>query len=142
MPDVRPGAELEPFAIASVSAEAMRTLAALLRDPTPIHFAPEAVAALGLGERVINQGPANLGYVLNALLAAAPARRIERVEVRFLSNVRVADRVVAAGRVDAGERQDGRVDCEVWLDVGDGDRALEGTAVLGPVRERPAGPGS
>jgi 3-hydroxybutyryl-CoA dehydratase len=132
MSELTAGAELEPFVVESVSAEAMRTIAALLRDPTPIHFAPEVVARLGMGDRVINQGPANLGYVMNALLAAAPAGRIERVEVRFKANVRAGDRAVAGGVVteldDAGER----VACDVWLDVQDGDRALEGTAVVLP----------
>jgi len=132
MPELSAGAELEPFVVESVSAEAMRTLAALLRDPTPIHFAPEAVAALGMGDRVINQGPANLGYVLNALMAAAPAGRVERVAVRFLGNVRGEDRAVAGGRVTAAADADGRVACDVWLDVEDGGRALEGTAVVVP----------
>lgn len=131
MPELQPGEALDPFVIESVSAEAMRTLAALLRDPTPIHFAPEVVAELGMGDRVINQGPANLGYVLNALLNAAPEGRVERVEVRFLRNVLAEDRAVAGGRVTAGAGDDGRATCDVWLDAGDG-RALEGCAVLGP----------
>jgi acyl dehydratase len=119
-----PPRELEPFVVESVSAERMRTLAALLRDPTPIHFAPEVVQALGMGDRVINQGPANMGYVINALLAAAPEARIERLQVRFLANVFAGDRVTAGGTIEDGE-------CDVWLDVDGGPRALEGRATLG-----------
>lgn len=128
MPDLRPGDALEPFEIESVSAEAMRTIAALLRDPTPIHFAPEVVAELGLGDRVINQGPANLGYVMNALMRAAPEGRIERVQVRFLGNVLAEDRVSAGGQVAAVDGD--RATLDVWLDVAGGSRALEGTATV------------
>lgn len=128
MSELAPGADLRPFEIESVSAEAMRTLAALLRDPTPIHFAPEVVKELGLGDRVINQGPANVGYVMNALLENAPEGELERVQVRFLGNVFAEDHVVAGGRVT--EVADGRATCEVWLDVEGGTRALEGTAVV------------
>jgi acyl dehydratase len=115
---------LEPFVVESVSAERMRTLAALLRDPTPIHFAPEIVQRLGMGDRVINQGPANMGYVINALLAAAPDARIAKLQVRFEANVFAEDRVTAGGTID----DDG--ECDVWLDVDGGPRALEGRATL------------
>lgn len=120
---------LEPFEVESVSVEAMRTLAALLRDPTPIHFDPEAVAELGLGDRVINQGPANMGYVINALIGSG--RRLERLEVDFRDNVRGGDRVQAGGE-RVGDAADEREQWEVWLDVDGGARALTGRAVTGP----------
>jgi 3-hydroxybutyryl-CoA dehydratase len=123
------GDAVPPFVVESVSAEGMRTIAALLQDPTPIHFAPEVVAELGMGDRVINQGPANLGYVLNALLLAAPDRRIEHFRVSFQANVLAEDRAVAGGTVV--ERDDATTQCEVWLDVDGRGRALEGVARLG-----------
>lgn len=126
MSPLEPGSDLPPFVVESVSAEGMRTLAALLQDPTPIHFAPEAVAELGMGDRVINQGPANLGYVLNALLLAAPEQRIEHFKVSFLANVLAEDRAVAGGSVTGPDGS-----CEVWLDVEGRGRALQGTARLG-----------
>jgi acyl dehydratase len=135
MSPLEPGGSLPPFTVESVSAERMRTLAALLRDPTPIHFAPEVVAELGMGDRVINQGPANLGYVMNALLAAAPDARIEHLHVRFMANVFAEDRVTAGGSVEAAD--DDRAECAVWLDVEGGARALEGRATLS--RGRSAG---
>jgi 3-hydroxybutyryl-CoA dehydratase len=129
---LEPGAELEPFEIESVSAEAMRTLAALLRDPTPIHFAPEVVAeTMGLGHRVINQGPANLAYVMNALLANAPEGRIERIEVSFRGNVLDEQHVTAGGTVTSVD--DGAVSVDVQLDA-DGTTALQGTAVIRETR--------
>mgnify|MGYP001822074637 FL=1 len=51
----------------------MRTMAALLRDPNPLHWDRDAVAALplGFGRRTINQGPLGLGYMVNMLHAWA-----------------------------------------------------------------------
>lgn len=130
MSSLEPGTDLPPFVVESVSAEGMRTIAALLQDPTPIHFAPEIVAELGMGDRVINQGPANLGYVLNALLAAAPDLRIEHLKVSFLANVLGEDRVTAGATVT--EVEGDTVHCDVRLDVDGGARALQGTARLAP----------
>jgi acyl dehydratase len=132
MPPLEPGTELPRFTVESVSEEGMRTIAALLQDPTPIHFAPEVVAELGMGDRVINQGPANVGYVLNALLEAAPDRPIERYRVSFLANVLGGDRAIAGGTVTAADGEG--LDCEVWLDVDGGARALQGSARLGPAQ--------
>jgi acyl dehydratase len=128
MPDLTPGDALAPFVIQSVSPEAMRTLTALLRDPTPIHFAPEVVEQLGMGTRVINQGPANVGYVVNGLLTGLPDHELEHLQVRFLGNVLGEDRVVAGGQVR--DVDDGRATIDVWLDVDGGERALEGVAVV------------
>jgi acyl dehydratase len=125
------GAQLPERCIASVSAERMKTMAALLQDPNMIHIDPEAVRSLGLGDRVINQGPTNMGYLMNLLLDLAPGARIERIAVRFMANVFAGDAVVARGTVDAVERQaDGAeiLTCSVALDVESGSRALEGTA--------------
>ena len=49
----------------------MKTVAAILRDPTPIHWDREATRALGLEGRLLNQSPINLGYVVNMLIAWA-----------------------------------------------------------------------
>jgi len=52
-------------------------VAMLLRDPNPIHWDPEVLRELGLGERPINQGPINVGYL--AELAARTAGGVDRV---------------------------------------------------------------
>jgi acyl dehydratase len=129
--DVTVGTPL-PGQTVDVDAQRMKTMAALLRDPNPIHLDPEAVAALGLGDRPVNQGPVNLGYVMNVLLAWADGDpgRIRRVTVRFLGNVLAGDRVHAGGEVRA-VTEVGSVPvatCEVWLDRDDGTRLLTGTA--------------
>jgi 3-hydroxybutyryl-CoA dehydratase len=125
---VKPGDELAPLVIESVSAENMKRLAVVLDDPNPIHLDPEATKALGMGDRVVNQGPANFAWVLDMLRAAAPDARIADLKVRLLANVFAGDRVIAAGRVEAVA--DGRATCAVWLDVAGGARAVAGTATL------------
>jgi 3-hydroxybutyryl-CoA dehydratase len=125
---VNAGVELGPLVIKSVRAERMKTLAVVLADPNPIHLDPGAVRALGMGDRVVNQGPANFAWVLDMLREAVPGAQISDLKVRLLANVFADDRVVAAGRVDAVDG--GRLSCSVWLDVDGGSRALDGTATL------------
>jgi acyl dehydratase len=128
---VRRGDALGPYVVESVSAAAMAGLAEVLRDPNPIHLDPDAVRALGLGDRVINQGPANGSYVVAMLRAAFPDGRLRALELRLLGNVRAEDRVVAGGTVVAVD-DDGTCCCEVWLDVDGGARAIAGTARVEP----------
>ena len=46
--------------MADVKASRMRTMAAILRDPYPVHWDRKVVAKMGFGERTINQGPLGL----------------------------------------------------------------------------------
>jgi len=132
MSDYAVGDALPELHIASVSAEAMKVMAVILDDPNIIHLDAEAVKALGLGDRVINQGPSNSGYVMNMLLDAFPGGRITSFGARFLSNVLGGDAVTASGRVDGMERSDGGtlVHCTAWLTVDPDRRALEATATV------------
>jgi 3-hydroxybutyryl-CoA dehydratase len=123
-----PGAELGPLVIESVSPEAMHVLAVLLDDPNQIHLDAEVVKALGMGDRVINQGPANFAYMLDMLRAAVPGAIIRDFRVRLLANVFGGDRVIAAGRVESVSGPEAT--CSVWLDIDGGARAVEGTATL------------
>lgn len=127
------GDVLKPLRIASVSADSMKAWAGFLRDPNPLHLDPAAVQAKGLGDRVINQGPANLGYVITMLQRAYPGADIEFLESRFVDNVFAGDDVEASGRVISVEPQDGdrvRVSCEVWLKADARAEVIAGTAVL------------
>ena len=78
---------LKPFRIANVSPETMKSWAKVLRDPNPIHLDPKAVMAMGLGDRVISQGPVNLAYVISMLYGAFPGSRLELLDVRYVANV-------------------------------------------------------
>jgi 3-hydroxybutyryl-CoA dehydratase len=126
------GAALGPWTLEAVDPDAMRAMGELLADPNPIHFDADAARAAGLGDRPINQGPANFGYVLEMLRAAVPGATVRDLDVRLLGQVAAGDRVVAAGRVEETRDEDGvlRIACAVWLDVDGGSRALDGTAVL------------
>ena len=117
-----------------VGVDRMKTMAALLADPNPIHWDTRAVARLGMGERPVNQGPLNMGYLQTMLARWAGGRdRLLDFRVRFLGNVFDGDRVRAAGTVTA-VRDDGRggrvADCEVRLDVVGGDTVMQGTATV------------
>lgn len=128
------GDELPPFT-AVADPEHMKTVAALLGDPNMIHLDPNVSAALGFGERVVNQGPINLGWVHTMLVRwAGGADRVRSSRFRFRDNVFGGERVVAGGRVTAVGS--GEIECEVWLDVerdGVVVRAVSGTAVVARV---------
>ncbi|MEV0595726.1 MaoC family dehydratase [Nonomuraea cavernae] len=131
--DVAVGAELPEWHVPSVSAEKMKTTAALLADPNPIHFDAEAVRALGMGDRPVNQGPLNMGYVMNMLAAWSGGHdRLRRLRVRFLGNVFAGDQLRAGGVVTAVREENGDrlADCEVFLTVVGGEPVLKGTATV------------
>jgi acyl dehydratase len=130
---IQPGAPLRTRRVPSVSAEAMKTMAVVLADPNPIHLDPAAAKASGLGDRVVNQGPTNLGYVLDMLRENFPSGEIATVSVRFLANVFAGDDVTAGGTVQSVTPIDGgghRIECDVWLDVAGRGHALAGRATV------------
>ena len=132
-PDVEVGVEIAPLVVPGVSAEAMKTVAALLHDPNPIHFDVASVEELGMGTRVVNQGPNNMAYIVTMLgnWAGGPAH-VRGLRVRFLGNVFAGDHLTARGTV-TGVREEGGeqvVDLDVWLERAEDDRVLDGTAVV------------
>lgn len=125
---MQPGDVLRPFTVESVSAEKMKILAAILRDPNVIHIDRDLIRERGLGDKVINQGPTNLGYVTTMLEQNFGPGSIGRLTVRFGANVFEEDRVTAGGTVT--EVADEAITCEVWLDRENGERAVSGTALV------------
>lgn len=119
------GDPIAPWRMASVDAARMKTMAAILRDPYPVHWDRSANERLGLGGRVINQGPLNLSYIANMLMAWAGPRAVRRLTVRFGRPVLDGDDVEANGRVL--EAVDGVARCSVWLARGD-ERVVTGEA--------------
>lgn len=126
------GVQLPEWVMDPVSAERMRTMAAILRDPNPLHWDRDAVAALplGLGRRTINQGPLGLGYIVNMLHAWAGAGCIRRIVMRFPQVVLDGERVTARGVISrlCEEQGRGQADCDVWLEHAERGVLLEGTA--------------
>ena len=121
------GDALPPFEIVA-DPEAMKQWAVFLADPNPIHLDVAVVKAKGLGDRVINQGPANVAYLINMLLAAFPGGRIEAMDTRFLDNVYGGDRVVASGTVTSVDAD--RIGCAFTLDVDGRGTVNSGTATI------------
>lgn len=115
----------------TVDPEKMKVMAALLADPNPIHFDVRALAALGMDQRPVNQGPLNMGYLQTMLARWAGGRdRLLAFRVRFQGNVLAGDTVRAQGVVTAiHTTQRGRVaTCDISLGVVGGAVALSGTA--------------
>jgi acyl dehydratase len=134
MMGVQAGDEIPGWTMESVDREKMKTMAALLEDSNLIHTDAAVVAALGLGDRPVNQGPANLAYALNMLAQwSGGFDRINGVNVRFLANVFSEDRVTAHGRVlsvDGGDDASGGdrlAECAIRLE-GPAGTVIEGTA--------------
>jgi len=129
-----PGDNIPEWVMESVSPERMRTMAAILRDPNPVHWDREAVDALslGLGKRTINQGPLGLSYIVNMLHAWAGPENLRRLVMCFPQVVLDGERVIARGTVtavedDADER---RILCRVWLEHAERGVLLEGEATV------------
>lgn len=125
---MRPGDELTPLTVGPVSAEKMKILAAILRDPNTIHIDHDVVRMRGLGDKVINQGPTNMGYVTTMLDDNFGPGMLARLTVRFGANVFEDDIVTAGGTVTAVD--DSTITCEIWLDRQNGERAVSGVAVM------------
>ncbi len=127
-----PGGALIEHTIPSVTAETMTAMSVVLADPNPIHLDVEAVRAMGLGDRLINQGTTNLAYVMDMVQKNFPDARLERFNARLLSHVFAGDSVTAGGVVESIEQRDDglRVVSQVWLDVAGGRRAVDGTATV------------
>ena len=105
------------FSVDAVDAQRMKTMAAILRDPYRVHWDRAATTEMGLNGRVINQGPLNLSYIVNALHAHGGAGCVRRLTVAFHRPVFDGDRVVAGGEIIGTEAFAGRDvrKVNVWL---------------------------
>lgn len=111
-----------------VDAGAMAIIAVVLRDPNPIHLDPKAVRTAGLGDKVINQGPANLAYIIDMVLLALPGHRITALDSRYLGNVCDGDTVEAGGTIAGLES--GKIQIETWLRLPDESDAVTARMTL------------
>ena len=129
---VKVGDQIPEWVMPNVLPERMRTMAAILRDPNPVHWDPDSVDALGFGKHTINQGPLGLSYMINMLHSWQGPRSIRRIIMTFPQVVLDGDRATARGevtglRLEQGERL---ADCRIWLEVEGRGVALEGSAVV------------
>ncbi len=129
---VKVGDKIPEWVMESVSRDRMRTMAAILRDPNPVHWDQSAVEPLGYGKHTINQGPLGLGYMVNMLHEWAGPGSIRQIVMRFPQAVLSEDHITAKGVV-TGVRSEGGVslvDCDIWLERAADDIPLEGTATV------------
>ena len=129
--NVAVGDEIPVWTMESVSAARMRTMAAILRDPNPVHWDPRVVNKLGYGNHTINQGPLGLSYMVNMLHAWTGPTSIRRLVMTFPKVVLDGDHIEARGEVTAVREANGErlADCDIWLQRGD-DRPLVGSATV------------
>ncbi|MFT5202997.1 MAG: acyl dehydratase [Candidatus Aldehydirespiratoraceae bacterium] len=132
MSPVEVGHPVPEWVMPKVQVARMRTTAAILRDPNPVHWDSDASRARGLDGRRINQGPLNVGYLANMLMAWQGDICVRRLTLQFPDRVLEGDHITARGVVIAVDnREDERLaTCEVWLERPDGFRPVVGTAVV------------
>jgi acyl dehydratase len=138
---VEVGDSIPPWTMDNVTPERMKTVAAILRDPTPIHWDRSVTRAIGFDGRLLNQSPINLGYIVNMLMAWAGPTCIRRLRTEFPLPVLDGDCVTAGGIVKAIDTK-GDVtiaECEIWLDRNDGTRTVQARAWIALAEDR--GPG-
>lgn len=126
------GDAIPDWVMESVSAARMRTMAAILRDPNPVHWDRTACEHLGFGRRTINQGPLGLSYMVNMLHAWAGPGCITRLFMTFPLVVLDGDHITAQGRVTDVRQDDGHrlAHCDVWLKREESANPLVGKATV------------
>jgi acyl dehydratase len=129
---VEVGDQIPSWDMPSVLPERMRTMAAILRDPNPVHWDRRVCARLGFGDHTINQGPLGLSYMVNMLHAWTGPGSIRRLVMRFPLVVLDGDHVTACGRVTAVREENGErlADCDIWLHREGSANPLEGSATV------------
>lgn len=129
--NVEVGTQIPPLEIPSVDEQKMKTMAALLRDPYPIHWDAKGNEQMGIKGKVVNQGPLNLSYLVNMLMEWQGADCIRRLTVDFTGWVLGGDHLTACGKVvEIRSSSDTRLArCEIWLER-QGERLLEGEAII------------
>lgn len=125
------GHEIPPWTMDFVDPARMRTMAAILRDPYTVHWDRAGNERLGFPGRVINQGPLNVSYIANMLIAWAGPDCLRRLTLAFARPVLDGDSVTARGLVTAVDTTDGEhlATCDVWLARAD-ERVVHGNAMV------------
>jgi acyl dehydratase len=117
---VQPGQQLPLYDIPRVRASRMRTMAALIDDPVPIHYDVDAVRALGLGDREINQGPMAFGYLVETVAGwTGDPQSVATLRCRFHGNVFAGDHLLCGGEVVSIDPTAGTCVVSLWIHRGD-----------------------
>jgi len=128
---VKVGDKIPQWEMESVSAQRMATMAAILRDPNPVHWDRDAVDKMfGIGKRTVNQGLVGIGYMINMLHSWSGENSVKGIKMGFpIPFVLDGDHVIAKGEVTAvkPEGKGQLAECNIWLEK-EGERLLDGTA--------------
>lgn len=123
------GDELDPVIVESVDPQRMKTMAALLDDPNPIHYDVDVVRQLGYGDAPINQGPIHMAFLQNVALRATHPGGLRRFSCRFLGNVFAGERIECRGSVTAVDDEAGTAEVQLTATVGD-RQVLSASAIV------------
>jgi acyl dehydratase len=116
---MRPGETVGTLVVDPVPLAAMKTMAALLDDPTPIHYDAAAVRAAGLGQEPINQGTTNVGYLVElACRVGGGPDSLRSIDVRLHGSVFAGDRLRCTAEVLTVDPEAGLVELELTGKVG------------------------
>ncbi|MCH1513466.1 MAG: MaoC/PaaZ C-terminal domain-containing protein [Acidimicrobiales bacterium] len=127
-----------PSSLVEVQSKDIEVIMDVMEDMNPVHVDEELAHSLGL-RGCVNQGPANLGYVINMLIDwAGSPETIRHLNVRFHSISCPGDRLEARGVVTElfFEGESCLARCSVELvrllgPVGEGtELILRGTAIV------------
>ncbi|MFZ0971843.1 MAG: MaoC family dehydratase [Solirubrobacteraceae bacterium] len=128
--EMRVGQRTDPFVIESVDPARIKTVAAILQDPTPIHLDSAATRLLGMGDSIATQGALNMTWFAEAAVRFAGGReRLLSFEVRFLDHVFGGERFECTGTVTAIDPDQGQARLEL-LATSNGRPVLGGTALV------------
>jgi len=127
--DLSVGDELERT-VDDLRAADMKLVAALLQDPYPPHFDPQRAEELGY-PGLLNQGPANLAYMLQPLVRELDAPSdLASFDTRFHDMVFEDETVTATATVEGktAAEDGGVVEFAIELTKENGETAVDGTA--------------
>ena len=104
-----------------VPQESMDTWAVILDDPNPIHLDANAVEQVGLGNKTINQGPANIAYILNMIEENFPNSQILKMNNKMTDSVLEGDLVTVSGHITEIKVEESQfvASCSIQLTVGE-----------------------
>lgn len=136
--DLDVGDALESVTIDDLSGDDMKLLAALLQDPYPPHYDERRAEELGY-PALLNQGPANLAYLLQPVLRVLESSAdLRSFDTRYNSMVFAGQTVTATATVIEKRVADGEglVEFDVDLLDPEGEAAVSGTVTARLPRDR------
>tara|TARA_B100000482_G_scaffold32326_1_gene20568 strand:- start:409 stop:813 length:405 start_codon:yes stop_codon:yes gene_type:complete len=104
----------------TVIQENMDLWAEILNDPNPIHLDVNSVKLLGLGEKTINQGHANIAYIINAINYNFPESEIIKLNNKMTDSIVEGDKITVSGYIENIVEKNKKIiiTCQLQLNVG------------------------